>query len=217
MCSPQMHEGEDFKEVHANIHRGVSWKILEWFGSVWEWPHQKVYGAKVSSLQLPCGNLRTSLASAEWLGNPNAENFQSFLEKWNYFRHVCTCCPKTIQASKASNGSNGARSEFVPVFSPGLSPAVFACRWQVWKIRKQDIARAPWKNMLRTHSPSRFLIVCYFKDFEQLLPARGMYSEFSDCLMPNGFFLDGPLMCAKDIWIWWSTKMCAKPSVWDLQ
>ena len=29
MCSPQMHEGEDFKEVHANIHRGVSWQILE--------------------------------------------------------------------------------------------------------------------------------------------------------------------------------------------
>ena len=29
MCSPQMHEGEDFKEVHANIHRGVSWKILK--------------------------------------------------------------------------------------------------------------------------------------------------------------------------------------------
>ena len=24
MCSPQMHEGEDFKEVHANINRGVS-------------------------------------------------------------------------------------------------------------------------------------------------------------------------------------------------
>lgn len=23
MCSPQMHEGEDFKEVHGNIHRGV--------------------------------------------------------------------------------------------------------------------------------------------------------------------------------------------------
>ena len=144
---------------------GKSWNDLVLFGNG---RIKKVYGAKVSSLQLPCGNLRTSLASAEWLGNPNAENFQSFLEKWNYFRHVCTCCPKTIQASKASNGSNGARSEFVPVFGPGLSPAIFACRWQVWKIRKQDIARAPWKNIVRTHSPSRFLIVCCFKDFEQL-------------------------------------------------
>ena len=29
MCSPQMHEGEDFKEVHANIHRGVAWANLK--------------------------------------------------------------------------------------------------------------------------------------------------------------------------------------------
>ena len=144
MCSPQMHAGEDFKEVHANIHRGVSWKILEWFGSVQGWPRQKVYGAKGYLLAIPSGNLRTSLASAEWLGNPNAENFQFFLEKWNCFRHVCTCCPKTIQAE--------GYPEIVPVVGPGLSPVVFACPWQVWKIRKQDIARAPWKNIVPTHS-----------------------------------------------------------------
>lgn len=26
MCSPQMHEGDDFKEVHASIHRGAPWQ-----------------------------------------------------------------------------------------------------------------------------------------------------------------------------------------------
>ena len=85
---------------------------------------------------------------------------------------------------------NGIRSEIVLVFGPGLSLVVFACCWQVWKIRKQDIARAPWKNIVGTHSftlsVSRSLL------FQR--PWAAIYSEFSNCLMPNDVFLDGPPM-----------------------
>ena len=59
MCSPQMHEGEDFKEVHANIHRGVAWANLK-FCSLSSTP--AIQGCCKAVILDVC-QLRTSLVS----------------------------------------------------------------------------------------------------------------------------------------------------------
>lgn len=59
MCSPQMHEGEDFKEVHANIHRGVAWANLKFCYFSWMPAIQGCCKAVI----LDVCQLRTSLVS----------------------------------------------------------------------------------------------------------------------------------------------------------